>query len=118
MTDQDNDFIARYTSLMLSVWKDGEAERRLMDDPRAAAVAAGLPVRPGATVTLDRGQPDGMFARDTLLDDWNADPRRHVLHVPAAPMVDLGELDDRELEAVAGGSNEAINIVIVLCVVE
>jgi hypothetical protein len=118
MTDQNEDFIARYTSLMLSVWKDGAAERRLLADPRAEAEAIGLPVRPGATVTLDRSQPDGMFTRQTLVGDWNADPARHVLHVPAAPMLDLGELDDRELEAIAGGSNEAVTIVIVLCIVE
>ena len=115
--DADDDFIARYTTLMLSVWNDADAERRLMADPRAEALAAGLPVRPDATVVVDRSQPDGMFSRRTLVDDWNADPRRHVLHVPAAPMIDLDELDERQLELIAAGSSEAVNVVIVLCIV-
>ena len=52
-----------------------------------------------------------------VLGDWTAGPQLHVLHVPAAPMVDLDELDDRELELLAAGSSEAITIVIVLCIV-
>jgi len=115
--DDNDDFIARYTRLMLSVWSDPEAERRLLVDPRAEALAAGLPVRPGAAVTVDRGQPDGMFTRETLVGDWSAGPEQHVLHVPAAPMVDLDELDERELELLAGGASEAVTVVIVLCVV-
>ena len=117
MSDAENDdFTARYTTLMLSVWNDADAERRLLADPRAEAIAAGLPVQPGAAVVLDRSQPDGLFAKSRLVRDWTADPRRHVLHVPAAPLVDLAELDDRELELIAGGSAD-VNVVIGLCVV-
>ncbi|MET0426108.1 MAG: hypothetical protein ABW046_19725 [Actinoplanes sp.] len=115
--DANDDFTTRYTTLMLSVWNDADAERRLLADPRAEAITAGLPVLPGATVVLDRSQPDGMFARSYLVDEWTADPQRHVLHVPAAPLVDLRELDDRELELLAGGVADSVNVVIVLCVV-
>jgi hypothetical protein len=115
--DENTDFIARYTTLMLSVWNDAEAERRLVADPAAEALTAGLPVMPGAVVVLDRAQPAGMFSKETLVADWTADPRRHVLHVPAAPLVDLDELDERELELLSGGSAESVNVVIVLCVV-
>jgi hypothetical protein len=116
-TQGGDDFIARYTTLLLAVWNDPEAERRLLADPRGEALAAGLPVQPDATVVIDRSEAGGQFARQTLVDDWTADPRRHVLHVPSAPMIDLGELDDRQLELIAGGSSEAVNVVIVACVV-
>ncbi|MCU7723843.1 hypothetical protein ODJ79_08970 [Actinoplanes sp. KI2] len=114
--DANDDFIARYTTLMLAVWSDAEAERRLAADPRAEALAAGLPVLPNATVALDRSEADGLFTRQKLVDDWTADPRRHVLHVPAAPMIDLDELDERQLELIAGGVSD-VNVVIVACVV-
>jgi len=115
--DANDDFIARYTTLMLSVWNDADTERRLEADPRAEALAAGLPVQPDATVELDRSEAEGLFTRQKLVADWTADPRRHILHVPAAPMIDLGELDDRQLELIAGGVSDAINVVIVACVV-
>ena len=116
-TPHADDFIARYTTLLVAVWNDPEAERRLLADPRAEALAAGLPVQPDATVVIDRSQADGRFTRETLVEDWTADPRRHVLHVPAAPMIDLDELDERQLELISGGSSEAVNVVIVACVV-
>ncbi|GIE91018.1 hypothetical protein [Actinoplanes regularis] len=114
--DANDDFIARYTTLMLAVWNDAETERRLVADPRAEALTAGLPVQPNAAVVLDRSQPDGVFSRETLVADWTADPGRHVLHVPAAPMIDLDELDERQLDLIAAGSSDT-NVVIVLCVV-
>jgi hypothetical protein len=115
--DPDTDFTTRYTTLMFSVWNDPQAEQALLADPLAQARAVGLPVRDGATVVLDRSQPDGLFTKQQLLDDWHAAPDRHVLHVPAAPLVDMDELDDRELELLAAGSDSSINVVIVLCIV-
>ncbi len=101
--EENEDFLRRYTDLMVTVWRDEDEERKLLADPKAYAVAAGLPVREGATVLLDRSQTDGMFTPDQLVDDWNSVENRHVLRVPEAPLVDLAELDERELEAVAGG---------------
>jgi hypothetical protein len=114
---QNDDFCTRYTALMVSAWHDEAIERRLLADPRAEAVAAGLPVHPGAAVVLDRSQPEGLFTKAGLLQDWNDTTGRHVLHVPAAPLIDLNELDEQELELLAGGSSEAITIVIVVCII-
>jgi hypothetical protein len=103
-----DDFLKKYTDLMLAVWRDENEERKLVADPKQYAIEAGLPVAAGAEVVLDRTQTDGLFTRDQLADDWTATPNRHILHVPAAPLVDLAELDERELEGVAAGANYVI----------
>jgi hypothetical protein len=113
-TGAEADFLNKYTAMMVSVWKDENEESKLVADPRQFAIDAGLPVAEGETVRLERGQVDGLFTKEQLIDDWNG--AEHVLHVPQAPLVDLSELDERELEAVAGGSASSVNIV-VACVV-
>jgi hypothetical protein len=109
------EFLNKYTAMMVSVWKDENEERKLLADPRQFAIDAGLPVAEGKAVRLERGQVDGLFTSEQLIDDWNGP--EHVLHVPEAPLIDLSELDERELEAVAGGSSEAKVNIIVACVV-
>jgi len=111
----DADFLNKYTAMMVSVWKDENEKRKLLADPRRFAIDAGLPVAEGKAVRLERGQVDGLFTAEQLLADWNG--AEHVLHVPEAPLIDLSELDERELEAVAGGSSEAKVNIIVACVV-
>lgn len=110
------EFLNKYTSMMVSVWKDENTERRLLADPRQFAIEAGLPVTDDRPVRLERGQADGLFTPEQLIGDWNG--AEHVLHVPQAPLIDLSELDERELEAVAGGSNEASVNIVVACVVK
>jgi hypothetical protein len=109
------EFLNKYTAMMVSVWKDENEERKLLADPRQFAIDAGLPVAEGETVRLERGQVDGLFTSEQLVDDWNG--TEHVLHVPEAPLIDLSELDERELEAVAGGLSESKVNIIVACVV-
>jgi len=112
-----DEFLQKYTELMVSVWRDENEERKLVADPKQYAIAAGLPVAAGATVVLDRSQTDGLFTQAQLLDDWNTTAGRHILHVPDAPLIDLAELDERELESVAGGTVDKVNIIIA-CVVK
>jgi hypothetical protein len=112
---EEAEFLVKYTELMVSVWRDEAAERALLADPKQFAIAAGLPVGAGESVVLDRSQADGLFTKEQLLDDWNSAASRHILHVPSAPLVDLSELDERELESISGGV-ASVNI-IVACVV-
>jgi len=111
------DFFDRYTSLMVSVWQSEGTERELEADPTAQAIAMGMPVSPGAVVVLDRTQPDGLFSKEQLIADWNAQPGRHILHVPAAALIERDELDDRDLDNVSAGVASSVNVVIVACVV-
>jgi len=113
--NEESEFLVKYTELMVSVWKDQDAERALTADPKQFAINAGLPVGAGDTVELDRTSNEGLFSKEQLLGDWNASATRHILHVPSEPLLDLSELDERELEAVAGGVSK-VNI-IVACVV-
>jgi hypothetical protein len=111
------EFLTKYTGMMVSVWRDENEERKLLADPKQYAIESGLPVAEGDSVRLDRSQVDGLFTKEQLLDDWNGTAGEHVLHVPAAPLIDLSELDERELEMVAGGSESSVNIIIA-CVVK
>ncbi|GIE91019.1 hypothetical protein [Actinoplanes regularis] len=111
----DAEFLNKYTAMMVSVWKDENEERKLLADPRQFAIGAGLPVAEDKAVRLERGQADGLFTAEQLLGDWNG--AEHVLHVPEAPLIDVSELDERELEVVAGGNSDSSVNVIVACVV-
>ena len=112
--DQD-DFLSKYTANMGKVWQDEAEEQKLLADPRQYAIEAGLPVAHGAEVVLDRGQTDGLFPASQLVADWTATPGRHLLHVPNAPLVDISELDEKELETVSGGA--AAPVVVIACYV-
>lgn len=118
MSAEQEEFLSKYTTIMGKVWQDEAEERKLLANPKKYAIEAGLPVSPDAEVVLDRSQADGLFASAQLVDDWNSTPGRHILHVPAAPLVDLSELDEKELETVAGGGASAeAPVVIIACYV-
>jgi hypothetical protein len=111
-----NDFFAKYTGLMVSVWQDESVERELLANPTARAAASGLPVADGSVVVVDRTQPESLFTKEELLADWNGTPGRHILHIPASALIERNELDERELDAVAAGAAN-VTIVIVACIV-
>ena len=92
-------FLRDYQSLILGVWQDTGEEAKLVSDPTGYAREHGLPVPAGATVTLDRTQPDGMLVGSQLVQQWESGP---VLHVPATPLINFDELTEDELEAVSG----------------
>jgi hypothetical protein len=108
-------FVAKYSELVTAVWRSDTELQALLADPTAYARAAGLPVADGATVEVDRAQPETLFAKDEIVADWAGTPGRHILHVPEVPLVDLSELTDAELESVAGGvapnADNNINII-------
>jgi hypothetical protein len=101
-----NDFDRKYSALLIAVWRDDAELARLLADPTAYAVQAGLPVAEGATVTVDRTQPDGLLTRTEIVEAWS----RYVLRVPEQPLGNLEELTDAELDAIAAGGNNNINL--------
>jgi len=105
----NEEFLAKYSALLVRVWTDDTELQRLLGDPTAYAAEAGLPIESGATVVVDRNNPEELFSKATLLGDWAATDGRHTLHVPADSLLDVQELTDTELDAVAGGTDININ---------
>jgi hypothetical protein len=95
------EFAERYSALLLSAWRDETVMAAVLDDPARAAVEAGLPVEPGATVRVDLSQPEMFFTLDEVLREWTATPGEHVLHLPPDPMIDMSELADAEVDEIA-----------------
>lgn len=96
-------FLDNYLQVMGLAWRSEAEEARLVADPTAYAAEKGLPVEPGAVVTLDRTQPEGTFTAERLIEDWTAKPGEHILHVPADELITEADLHDEELEMVSGG---------------
>jgi hypothetical protein len=97
-------FLDDYLQVMGLAWRSEAEEARLVADPTAYAIQNGLPVEAGAVVKLDRTQPDSIFTAEQLVADWTATPGEHILHVPAEELISEAELDEAELETVAGGT--------------
>jgi hypothetical protein len=109
-------FLNTYLNLMGEVWHSDEEEAKLLRNPTAFAIEKGLPVMPGATVQLDRSQPEGLLRSDDVIRDWTSTPGTHVLHVPAEEIINTGELTDNELELVSAGGNNNINGCIIVVI--
>jgi hypothetical protein len=105
------EFIDGYTSLLISSWTSEEERAQLLADPAAYAAGKGLPVEPGAVVRVDETAHDGLFTQEEVASAWSGTPGVHTLLVPATPLVDLDELDEADLEAIAAGSvNVNVNV--------
>ncbi len=111
------EFQTAYVGLMAGVWNSEKEEADLLSDPTAYAISKGLPVQPGATVKLDRSQPDGFLKSDDLVRDWTQTPGMHILHVPAEEIIKTGELTDSELETVGAGAGTQSIVIVIACVV-
>jgi hypothetical protein len=109
-----SEFVTAYLNLMGDVWHSQEEEARLVQDPTAYASEKGLPVASGATVRLDRTQPEGLISAEEVIRDWTATPGVHILHVPAEEIVNAGQLTEAELEMIGAGDTYNINICLIL----
>ncbi|MGH3263704.1 MAG: hypothetical protein ACRDNS_17125 [Trebonia sp.] len=107
----NQEFIDSYTSLLIASWTKEEERARLLADPAAYAAMKGLPVGQGAIVRVDESAHDGLFTPQELMAAWSETPGTHVLLVPATPVIDLDELDEADLEAIAAGKlNVNVNV--------
>jgi hypothetical protein len=95
-------FLEKYSTLLVTAWRDEAAMNTILADPKRAATEVGLPVEAGAAVQIDRTQPESPYTKAETIRDWTATPGVHILHVPDQPMVDASELTEAELDAVSG----------------
>jgi hypothetical protein len=107
-------FISNYSTLLSTVWKDEAELNRLLADPKAYAVEKHLPVEEGAVVTVDRTAHESLLHKNEVVDAWTGTPGAHVLLVPANAPTELAELTDAELDAVAAGANNNVNIIAIV----
>jgi hypothetical protein len=104
-------FLEKYSTLLVTAWRDESAMSTILADPKKAAVEVGLPVTSGATVLVDRTQPENPYTKAETIRDWTATPGTHILHLPEQPMVDASELTEAELDTVSGACSVVVLVV-------
>ncbi|WP_432967398.1 hypothetical protein [Dactylosporangium sp. CA-233914] len=116
MTDiEHTEFTRKYVDLLVKVWRDEDEHRRLVADPTAYAIEAGLPVAPGDVVVLDRSQLEHLPTRTDVMSKWDEGATNHVLVVPETPLIDTAELSEAELDLAAAVADNNVSNNISLC---
>lgn len=108
------EFAGSYSAVLIAAWTNEAEAARLAADPTAFAKERGLPVAQGSVVRVDDTPHEGMFTLDEVVSGWTATPGVHVLYVPATPVIDLDELEEADLEAIAAGTNNNNIILLIL----
>ncbi len=106
-TQEKSQFINNYTKLLIAAWSDESLSDRLVLDPKGVLAQFGLAVPDDAKVEIvrqippDHGEPN----EDFQINLWEEGQTSgyYELHVPQTPQIDMSEIDESELEAVAGG---------------
>jgi hypothetical protein len=78
--------LKKWSQVVAAAWSDGKFKERLLQDPPSALKEFGIDVPAGADIRVVE----------------NTDKVRYIT-LPAKPVADATELDERELAAVAGG---------------
>jgi hypothetical protein len=111
MTDVEHtEFTRKYVDLLVNVWRDEAEQRRIVADPTAYAIEAGLPVAPGDVVVLDRSDLEHLPTKDDVMAKWNEGATTHVLLVPQTPLIDTAELSEAELDLAAAMADNNVNV--------
>ncbi len=107
------EFVNTYTRVLITAWSSEDFSNRLAQDPKAALAEAGLAVPAGAEVDIVRTAEDSPEASlDSQVQLWETGiaTGRYVLYVPETPQIDMAELSEGDLDAVAAG-----NVIIACC---
>ncbi|WP_405088082.1 hypothetical protein [Microbispora sp. NBC_01389] len=101
------EFVNAYTRILITAWSSEEFSAKLDSNPREALAEAGLEVPAGATIQLVRNVPEG--AHDSNLDvqvslwERGLETGNFEFHVPETPQIDMAELSEGDLDAIAAG---------------
>jgi hypothetical protein len=101
------EFVNTYTRVLITAWSSEDFSNRLGQDPKAALAEAGLAVPEGAQVDIVRsvteGSPEASLDSQVQLWETGIATGRYVLYVPETPQIDMAELSEGDLDAVAAG---------------
>jgi hypothetical protein len=120
-----NDFNERFGNLLLRAWTSEDYVDTLLHDPRRALAEVGLAVPPSTEVIVERrADTDGIVSEDVgdevirrQHEYWlrAVESGRLMLYVPEVPEVDLSEMEDSELDFIAGGRTNVRVCCVQLC---
>jgi hypothetical protein len=100
------EFVNAYTRALITAWSNEDFSHRLAQDPKTALTEVGLNIPAGAQVDLIRTIPaDGEADIDTQVALWEAalSSGHYELHIPQTPQVEMAELTEGDLDALAAG---------------
>ena len=106
---QRAEFVNAYTRALITAWSSEEFSRRLDQDPKAALAEVGLQIPADAQVELVRtvpeGSHEGSLDAQVALYETGLATGRYEFHIPETPQIDMAELSEGDLDAVAAGSS-------------
>jgi hypothetical protein len=101
------EFVNTYTRVLITAWSSEDFSRRLAQDPKAALAEVGLNIPADAAVdivrTVTEGSPEASLDSQVQLWETGLATGRFVLYVPETPQIDMAELSEGDLDAVAAG---------------
>jgi hypothetical protein len=101
------EFVNAYTRVLITAWSSEDFSNRLTQDPKAAVAEAGLVIPADATVEIIRnvsdGSPEATLDSQVQLWEQGITSGHYVLYVPETPQIDMAELSEGDLDAVAAG---------------
>jgi len=101
------EFVNAYTRVLITAWASEDFSSRLGQDPKATLAEAGLVIPEGGTVEIVRTVTDGApeASLDSQVELWETGIAggHYVLYVPETPQIDMAELSEGDLDAVAAG---------------
>jgi hypothetical protein len=101
------EFVNAYTRALITAWSSEDFSQRLAQDPKSALTEVGLNIPASAevelirTISADAGEGD----IDAQVALWESalSSGHYELHIPETPQVDMAELSEGDLDAVAAG---------------
>ena len=101
------EFVNAYTRVLITAWSSEDFSSRLGQDPKATLAEAGLVIPAGGTVEIVRTVTEGSSeaSLDSQVELWETGIAggHYVLYVPETPQIDMAELSEGDLDAVAAG---------------
>jgi hypothetical protein len=103
------EFVNAYTRALITAWSSEDFSQRLAQDPKAALTEVGLNIPASAevelirTISADAGEGD----IDTQVALWESalSTGHYELYIPETPQIDMAELSEGDLDAVAAGAD-------------
>jgi hypothetical protein len=100
------EFEDRYQELLMRSWTSEDFTTTLLSEPAQALSEVGLGVPSGTAVTITREmRGEGDVAEQYHMFADGIEKGEVLIVVPEVPPLDVGELSENELSAVAGGTS-------------